>query len=251
MTRWAKGESAIEELLAADQLQSVRGAQADGSPLLDRARNAINSAASISGRDPDSAFTLAYDAARFACTALLAQQGLRPTVKGGHLVVERVVRAQFGDTFRRFRDLRIRRHEIEYPDHPTNASTNGRHSKRSPMPTSSSMRPPGSSTTSACSSRGRWWHQLGGSRPGRLRQVFQGGPATARLDEHRRGRPRRPTEGLRCHRSGHDGIPGDINFQVTGSQRAVTTRRGETAAKAADGDANSKWVNFHPTGGPT
>lgn len=118
MTRWAKGESAIDELLAADQLQSVRGAQANGSPLLDRARNAINSAASIGGQDPDSAFTLAYDAARFACTALLAQQGLRPTVKGGHLVVERVVRAQFGDTFRRFRDLRIRRHEIEYPDHP-------------------------------------------------------------------------------------------------------------------------------------
>ena len=49
VTRWAKGESAIEELLAADQLQSVRGAQADGSPLLGRARNTIDSAASISG----------------------------------------------------------------------------------------------------------------------------------------------------------------------------------------------------------
>ncbi len=49
VTRWAKGESAIEELLAADQLQSVRGAQADGSPFLGRARNTIDSAASISG----------------------------------------------------------------------------------------------------------------------------------------------------------------------------------------------------------
>ena len=36
----------------------------------------------------DSAFVLAYDAARYAARALLAQQGLRPTTSGGHYVVE-------------------------------------------------------------------------------------------------------------------------------------------------------------------
>ena len=28
----------------------------------------------------------------------------------------------------------------------------------------------------------------------------------------------------------------------------MTTHPGETAAKAADGDVNSKWLDFHPTG---
>ena len=36
---------------------------------------------------PDSSVVLAYDAARQACVALLAQQGLRPTTAGGHYAV--------------------------------------------------------------------------------------------------------------------------------------------------------------------
>lgn len=66
---------------------------------------------------------LAYDAARHACTALLAQQGLRPTTRGGHLVVDEAVRAQSGDAFRPFRALRIRRNELEYPAMPDDAAT--------------------------------------------------------------------------------------------------------------------------------
>lgn len=66
---------------------------------------------------------LAYDAARHACTALLAHKGLRPTTRGGHLVVDEAVRAQFGDTFRSFRALRIRRNELEYPAMPADAAT--------------------------------------------------------------------------------------------------------------------------------
>jgi hypothetical protein len=42
---------------------------------------------------PDSAFVLAYGAACQACTALLAEQGLRPTTSGGHYAVEESVRA--------------------------------------------------------------------------------------------------------------------------------------------------------------
>jgi predicted nucleotidyltransferase len=49
------------------------------------------------------------------CTALLVHQGLRPTTKGGHYVVERAVRAQFGDAFKPFGALRRRRNELEYP----------------------------------------------------------------------------------------------------------------------------------------
>jgi hypothetical protein len=45
-------------------------------------------ARAIEQASPDSAFVLAYDAARQACTAPLAQQGLRPTTSGGHYAVE-------------------------------------------------------------------------------------------------------------------------------------------------------------------
>jgi hypothetical protein len=72
---------------------------------------------------PDSAFVLAYDAARSAATALLAQQGLRPTTKGGHYAVEHAVRAQFGPGFRQFGALRRRRNELEYPERPDDYAT--------------------------------------------------------------------------------------------------------------------------------
>jgi hypothetical protein len=84
-------------LLNTGDLQKVQGAEADGQI------------------DPDSSYSLAYDAARFACTALLAQQGLRPTSKGGHYAVEQAVRAQFQAHFRTFGVLRRRRNEVEYP----------------------------------------------------------------------------------------------------------------------------------------
>jgi len=60
---------------------------------------------------------------RFACIALLAQQGLRATTSGGHYAVEQAVRAQFGDGFRPFGGLRRRRNELEYPHLPSDAAT--------------------------------------------------------------------------------------------------------------------------------
>jgi hypothetical protein len=87
------------------ELQAVRGAQADGTPWLAKATRTVETAASLAETDPSSAITLAYDAARFAAMAVLAQQGLRATTKGGHLAVDEAVRAQFGDAFRPFRAL--------------------------------------------------------------------------------------------------------------------------------------------------
>jgi hypothetical protein len=116
--RWSQGEAIIERLIAAGQLQSVSGSRADGKPWLDKASTTLASAQQIADRDPDSAYVLAYDAARQACGALLAQQGLRPTTAGGHYAVEEAVRAQFGHRFRPFGTLRRRRNELEYPTHP-------------------------------------------------------------------------------------------------------------------------------------
>jgi hypothetical protein len=115
MTRWQRGEAEIERMLAGGELEVLTGAVADGEPWLSKARRTLSTAAGAADSDPDSAFTLAYDAARFACTALLAQQGLRATTRGGHYAVEAAVRRQFGATFDRYGALRRQRNDIEYP----------------------------------------------------------------------------------------------------------------------------------------
>src|SRR5487761_241833 len=115
MRRWQRGVATIERLLAGGELQAVTGAAADGGPWLSKARRTMTTATSAADSDPDSAFSLAYDAARFACTALLTQQGLRGTTRGGHYVVEVAVRDQFGGAFDQFGGLRRQRNDIEYP----------------------------------------------------------------------------------------------------------------------------------------
>jgi hypothetical protein len=123
MTGWTPGAPVIERLLAERRLERVLGAHADGSPWLDRARHTMAAARAIEHANPDSAFVLAYDAARQACTALLAQQGLRPTTSGGHYAVEESVRAQFGTIMRPYGALRRRRNELEYPLDPADRAS--------------------------------------------------------------------------------------------------------------------------------
>ncbi|MEO3938534.1 HEPN domain-containing protein [Dermatophilaceae bacterium Soc4.6] len=117
MSRWPIGEADIEQLIAARQpgLQKVQGGQANGGHLMEKASRTLATSRTICADDPDSAFVLAYDAARYAATALLAHQGLRPTTAGGHYAVEVALRAQFGSGFRAFGALRRRRNELEYP----------------------------------------------------------------------------------------------------------------------------------------
>jgi len=68
MGRWPRGEADIEQLIAEGRLEPVTGAGADGSPLLEQARKTAATAAGLVQDDPYSAFVLAYDAARFACS---------------------------------------------------------------------------------------------------------------------------------------------------------------------------------------
>lgn len=117
--RWGAGEAEVGRLLAIGHLEKVQGAQADGDSWLDRARRSLDAARVVANPAPDSAVVLAYDAARQACMAALAQQGLRPTTAGGHYAVEEAVRAQFGPVLRAFGGLRRRRNELEYPLYPT------------------------------------------------------------------------------------------------------------------------------------
>ena len=125
MARWQKGQVEIEELLNQTEphLQLGTGTAADGIPLLTQARSIVSTAESLIETDAYSTYVLAYDAVRFACTALLAQQGLRATTKGGHYAVQRAVLAQFGDGFRPYADMRRRRNELEYPRLPADTAT--------------------------------------------------------------------------------------------------------------------------------
>jgi hypothetical protein len=97
MTRWGRGEAQIEQMIENGELQRVTGAGADGAdgaPWLAKATVTIATAESVTASDPNSAYTLAYDSARFACVSLLAQQGLRPTTTGGHYAVQVAVTRQ-------------------------------------------------------------------------------------------------------------------------------------------------------------
>lgn len=122
MSRWPRGQAEIEKLLRRRELEHVTGPAADGAMLLEQAERTVATAARLTSTDARSAYVLGYDAARFACVALLAQQGLRATSGGGHYAVERAVRAQFGSDFRPFGDLRRRRNELEYPRLPADTA---------------------------------------------------------------------------------------------------------------------------------
>ena len=118
MSRWPQGSSTIENLLSTRSMERISGSAAHGEPWLEQASRRLTTASHILTDDPESAFVLAYDAARFAGVALLAHQGLRPTQAGGHVAVCDAVRAQFGGPFAQLTTLRRRRNELEYPAYP-------------------------------------------------------------------------------------------------------------------------------------
>ena len=72
MSRWEPGQADIETYLKEGWLQRITGAASDGQAFIDKAERTISVAESIIDASPENAYTLAYDAARQAGTALLA-----------------------------------------------------------------------------------------------------------------------------------------------------------------------------------
>jgi hypothetical protein len=107
-------QAELERVVASDDLADR---------LLHEAARHLKSARAIKAADPTGSLQLAYDAARKACAALLAVQGLRATAAGGHIAVQDVVRAQFGAVFAQFPRLRRARAQREYPDLTTPTTT--------------------------------------------------------------------------------------------------------------------------------
>lgn len=118
MSPWTQGQADVEEFIAEGALTRLNGADAGRTGLMARARTMLESAEQLLEPDPVTAFTVAYDAAKHAAMALLAEQNLRATGKGGHLVLEKVLAVQFQGVFSDFGRLRRRRKELDYPSGP-------------------------------------------------------------------------------------------------------------------------------------
>ena len=117
--RWVQGRTVIEQMLATGDLQRVSASREHADRLLEQARRHVYSTQNAVAADPEGAYALLYDAARKTLTAILENQGLRPTSRGGHLAVYHAVRAQLdppmGKTLLPFDRMRRRRHDVEYP----------------------------------------------------------------------------------------------------------------------------------------
>jgi hypothetical protein len=117
--RWNQGCEVIDRMIAASELQRVPASREHADRLILQARKHLISADEISDDDPAGGYTLVYDAARKALTAVLENQGLRPTTRGGHLAVYDATRAQLdppmGQVLRPFDRMRRQRHDVEYP----------------------------------------------------------------------------------------------------------------------------------------
>ncbi len=137
--RWNQGRDVIDRMLADSELQRVPASRAHADRLILQARKHLVSADEICDDDPAGGYTLVYDAARKALTAVLENQGLRPTTRGGHLAVYEATRAQLdppmGQALRPFDRIRRQRHDVEYPSNGCPADKRrrcprGRHQSR-------------------------------------------------------------------------------------------------------------------------
>lgn len=119
--RWDQGRDRIQAMLGGTPatLQRVQPSREHADRLLRQARAHLVTAGKAAADDPTGAYGMLYDAARKALTAVLENQGLRPTSRGGHLAVHEAVTAQLdpplGGTLRPFDRLRRTRNAAEYP----------------------------------------------------------------------------------------------------------------------------------------
>ena len=116
---WQQGREALDDMLARGELERVPASRAHADLLLSQARRHLASADAIAAPDPAGAYQLLYDAARKSLAAVLENQGLRATSRGGHIAVRDAATAQLdpplGGALRPFDRLRRRRNQLEYP----------------------------------------------------------------------------------------------------------------------------------------
>ena len=92
--RWQQGRDTIEGMIARGELERVSASREHADLLLYQADQHVGSAQAIASSDATGAYQLLYDAARKALAAVLENQGLRATSRGGHIAVLDAVSAQ-------------------------------------------------------------------------------------------------------------------------------------------------------------
>lgn len=116
---WEQGRVAVDRLIARGEVERVPPSREHADFLISQAGQHLVAARAIVAIDPTGAYQLMYDAGRKALNAVLENQGLRVTSRGGHVAVLAAVAAQLdpplGDTLRPFDRLRRRRNQVEYP----------------------------------------------------------------------------------------------------------------------------------------
>lgn len=120
--RWTEGAAEIEAMIAAGELENVTPSNTHAQRLLAEAERHLLSADRVADTDPPMAYDSLYSAARKALAAVLAQQGLRATSRGGHLAAQRAIEAHLGrlrHVIKAFNHLRITRNEADYPSEET------------------------------------------------------------------------------------------------------------------------------------
>ena len=128
--RWEQGRAVIDGLIEQGRLGRVAPNRAHADALLEQATQALKSARTLADtEDAITAFAAAYDAARKALTAILANQGLRPVGgEGGHAVLREAVLAQLEpprqEAVRGFGWMRQVRNRSAYPE-PSSPTATG------------------------------------------------------------------------------------------------------------------------------
>lgn len=119
ITRWDRGRAEVDQLIAEGSLERVHADRSLADLYLEQATAHLAASVATVEVDAVGSFQLAYDAMRKALTAVLENQGLRPTSRGGHRAVEDALRAQLvpplGNLLGDYRWARLLRNDSEYP----------------------------------------------------------------------------------------------------------------------------------------
>jgi hypothetical protein len=117
--RWDQGRATVEGMIARGEIERVPASRGHADLLMSQAGKHMQAVRAIGSVDPTGAYQLLYDAARKALSAILENQGLRATSRGGHIAVLDAVSAQLdpplGSVLRPFDRIRRRRNQAEYP----------------------------------------------------------------------------------------------------------------------------------------
>jgi multidrug efflux pump subunit AcrA (membrane-fusion protein) len=116
--RWDQGRPAVDGMISRGEIERVPASRDHADLLMVQANQHVRAARAIVSIDPTGAYQLLYDAARKSLNAVLENQGLRATSRGGHIAVLDAVSVQLdpplGGILRPFDRLRRRRNQAEY-----------------------------------------------------------------------------------------------------------------------------------------